>query len=35
MPAKNIPTIGVEFATKNKYLTDGGIIKVQVWDTAG
>lgn len=31
---KNIaPTIGVEFASKLKKLSDGKIIKCQIWDT--
>ena len=29
------PTIGVEFATKNVSMKDGGIVKAQLWDTAG
>lgn len=30
------PTIGVEYATKNMLLKNGGgIVKVQIWDTAG
>lgn len=34
MGQKNIaPTIGVEFASKLKRLSDGKIIKCQIWDT--
>lgn len=34
MGQKNIaPTIGVEFASKLKKLSDGKIIKCQIWDT--
>ena len=28
-------TIGVEFATKKVQLKDGGVVKAQIWDTAG
>ena len=35
MPASAVPTIGVEFATKNVQLKDGGTVKAQIWDTAG
>ena len=28
-------TIGVEFATQKIQLKDGGIVKAQIWDTAG
>ena len=28
-------TIGVEFATKNVFTTDGKRVKAQIWDTAG
>ena len=28
-------TIGVEFATKSICLANGGIVKAQIWDTAG
>ena len=30
-----MPTIGVEFATKNVQLRNGGTVKAQIWDTAG
>ena len=30
-----MPTIGVEFATKNVQLKNGGTVKAQIWDTAG
>ena len=29
------PTLGVEFSTKNVILGNGGIVKAQIWDTAG
>jgi len=35
LPRSNVPTIGVEFATKTVTLPDGGKIKTQIWDTAG
>lgn len=30
-----MPTIGVEFATRNVTLPSGGTVKAQIWDTAG
>lgn len=33
--SQTIPTIAVEFCTKEIRLADGTIIKVQLWDTAG
>ena len=35
MPKTTAPTIGVEFATKNVALRNGGTVKAQIWDTAG
>ena len=35
LPKNTLPTIGVEFATKNVTLNNGGIVKAQIWDTAG
>ena len=35
LPRKKGPTIGVEFATKTICLANGGIVKAQIWDTAG
>lgn len=35
LPHAIIPTIGIEFATKTVTLRDGGMIKTQIWDTAG
>lgn len=35
MCGQTIPTIAVEFCTKEIRLDDGQIIKVQLWDTAG
>ena len=35
LPRKKGPTIGVEFATKSICLANGGIVKAQIWDTAG
>lgn len=35
LPKKKGPTIGVEFATKTIWLASGGIVKAQIWDTAG
>ena len=35
LPRKKGPTIGVEFATKAICLANGGIVKAQIWDTAG
>eukprot|EP00331_Platyophrya_macrostoma_P028921 CAMPEP_0176461902 /NCGR_PEP_ID=MMETSP0127-20121128/34933_1 /TAXON_ID=938130 /ORGANISM="Platyophrya macrostoma, Strain WH" /LENGTH=217 /DNA_ID=CAMNT_0017853687 /DNA_START=29 /DNA_END=682 /DNA_ORIENTATION=+ len=35
IPKNNIPTIGVEFATKIMTLKTGGRVKAQLWDTAG
>ena len=35
LPKNTVPTIGVEFATKNVTLKDGGVVKAQIWDTAG
>ena len=32
---QTVPTIAVEFCTKEIELKDGTIIKVQIWDTAG
>jgi GTPase SAR1 family protein len=32
---QTIPTIAVEFCTKEIKLYDGTIIKAQLWDTAG
>ncbi|CAD8102204.1 unnamed protein product [Paramecium sonneborni] len=34
-PKNNLPTIGIEFATKTVTLQDGGKIQVSIWDTAG
>ena len=33
MPKTPAPTIGVEFATKNVVLRNGGTVKAQIWDT--
>ncbi|CAI2376191.1 unnamed protein product [Moneuplotes crassus] len=35
LPRKKGPTIGVEFATKSICLANGGVVKAQIWDTAG
>ena len=35
LPKNPAPTIGVEFATKNVVLRNGGTVKAQIWDTAG
>jgi Rab family protein len=35
LPKNNVPTIGVEFATKTVTLGTGGKVKAQIWDTAG
>ena len=35
LPKFTVPTIGVEFATKNVQLRNGGTVKAQIWDTAG
>ena len=35
LPKNTAPTIGVEFATKNVTLRNGGTVKAQIWDTAG
>ena len=35
LPRNPAPTIGVEFATKNVVLKNGGTVKAQIWDTAG
>eukprot|EP00347_Sterkiella_histriomuscorum_P011443 403372434 len=35
LPKNPAPTIGVEFATKNVVLRQGGTVKAQIWDTAG
>ena len=32
---ETFPTIAVEFCTKEIYLHDGSIARVQLWDTAG
>ena len=34
-PQSAMPTIGVEFATRNVTLPSGGTVKAQIWDTAG
>lgn len=33
IPKNPAPTIGVEFATKNVVLRQGGTVKAQIWDT--
>ena len=33
LPKTPAPTIGVEFATKNVVLRNGGTVKAQIWDT--
>ena len=33
LPKNSAPTIGVEFATKNVVLRNGGTVKAQIWDT--
>ena len=33
LPKNPAPTIGVEFATKNVLLKNGGTVKAQIWDT--
>ena len=33
LPKNPAPTIGVEFATKNVVLRNGGTLKAQIWDT--
>ena len=33
LPKNPAPTIGVEFATKNVVLRNGGTVKAQIWDT--
>ena len=33
LPKNQAPTIGVEFATKNVPLRNGGTVKAQIWDT--
>ena len=35
LPKNSFPTIGVEFTTRNVPLKFGGIVKAQIWDTAG
>jgi Rab family protein len=35
LPKHNVPTIGVEFATKTVRLDNGANVKAQIWDTAG
>jgi len=35
LPKNNVPTIGVEFATRTVTLANGGKVKAQIWDTAG
>ena len=35
LPKNTVPTIGVEFATKNVQLKNGMTVKAQIWDTAG
>jgi Rab family protein len=35
LPKHNVPTIGVEFATKTLTLNSGAKVKAQIWDTAG
>jgi Rab family protein len=35
LPKHNVPTIGVEFATKTLTLNTGAKVKAQIWDTAG
>jgi Rab family protein len=34
-PESPLPTIAIEFATKNIRLKEGGWVKAQIWDTAG
>ena len=33
LPKNPAPTIGVDFATKNVVLRNGGTVKAQIWDT--
>lgn len=33
LPKHNVPTIGVEFATKVVTLSNGANVKAQIWDT--
>jgi len=33
LPKTHFPTIGVEFATRNVPLKNGGVVKAQIWDT--
>mmetsp|Transcript_6109 Transcript_6109/g.5458 ORF Transcript_6109/g.5458 Transcript_6109/m.5458 type:complete len:212 (+) Transcript_6109:63-698(+) len=35
LPKNNVPTIGVEFATRTVELANGSRVKAQIWDTAG
>jgi small GTP-binding protein len=35
LPKHNVPTIGVEFATRTVTLPSGANVKAQIWDTAG
>lgn len=34
-PESPLPTIAIEFATKNIQIKEGGYVKAQIWDTAG